>query len=73
MPDHHDTDTVTASGAIARKGVKGFVCKATPTRPNILRVRLSDKELETLQLLSAHRNCTQAQLIRDMLEIISSL
>ncbi len=66
------SDYVTPTGSIARKGVQGFVRKATPTRPNILRVRLSDEELETLQLISTHRNCTQAQLIRDMLEAISS-
>ena len=64
------SDYVTPTGSIARKGVQGFVRKASPTRPHVFRVRLTDKELETLQLISTHRNCTQAQLIREMLEAI---
>ena len=72
MSDHHDTDTVTPSGSIARKGVKGFVCKASPTRPHVFRVRLTDNEARVLQATAEANGTTAAGLIRMIVSHLSA-
>ena len=67
-----DTDTVTHSGAIARRGVKGFVRKTSPTRPHVFRIRVSDEERRILKATAEAHGTTASGLIRTIVNHLAS-
>lgn len=63
-------DTVTPTGAVARKGTKGFLKSSDPQRSNRVQAYLSDKEMKILQSYYISRNCSASKLLRDLINAL---
>ena len=66
-----ELETITPSGARARKGTKGFLKSTEPQRCSRVQARLSEEEMKVLQRLYKSRKCSMSQLIRDMIHAVS--